>query len=82
MPRNLLHQRRHQPVQILLRDGDGMPQLQHQAAVDSVLAGCAPMNEACGVGIPLRYQRRELLHQRNSQIAGLRRSLRQRGAVY
>ncbi len=57
-------------VEIVVERIDGVAQLQHQRGVDHVLAGGAPMHEACGFAVALGDFRRQRLHQRNGDVAG------------
>jgi len=46
-----------------------LPQLQHAARIDDVLAARTPINEVCGVPIFFCHQFGQLFYQRYSQIA-------------
>jgi len=46
-----------------------LPQLQHAARIDDVLAARTPINEVCGVPIFFCHQFGQLFYQRYGQIA-------------
>ena len=60
---------------------DRRTQGQHRGGIDDVLAGRAPMHIARGVGVGPRDIGCQRLDERDREIAGPRRSIRQRGEV-
>ncbi len=59
-----------QPVELALDHVESRAQLQHEAGVDRVLAGRAPVDEAGRLRVVLAHVRRELPDQRDREIAG------------
>ena len=63
--------------ELVLDQREGLPQLQHEAGVDRVLAGGAPVDEAGRLRVVRGDLGLELVDERDRQVAGLRGSLRQ-----
>jgi hypothetical protein len=66
-----------QSVKIRADEVQSFSQLQNEAGVDGILAGCAPMDESRGVLVALRDERGELLNQRDCKISSRGGSVRE-----
>src|SRR5262249_41134335 len=74
---NQRSERVRQPIQAKAQNIQSFAKLQHETGIDSILAGGSPMDESSRAFALLRHLVCESLHDGDSEVAGLGRSLNQ-----